>query len=533
MNNHSTINEILYGAAFNTLLFLSILNFYTLKHIPIIISIMTMFIIGCGPDKSSEDGHGHDHAAGGLEPVSYTLYSDKTEIFVEFKPLVVGEISKFAAHFTILGERFTPLNEGTVTVSLITGDKGIQMSANEPSSPGIYRLALKPTVAGKGKLIFKIESKDFSDQITIEDVPIYADESSAISAQQPPTGGDDVSYLKEQAWKVNFANTPVLKQLFSSIIKTSGQIMPSPGDEYVVSAQISGIITFANQRILQGSDIAAGSQLFTLKSNEVVQSSLGTAVLEAENELAAAQKNYDRAKELVKDRIISDKEFLAAKLRFENAQNQLSRVSVSKKFNTNRQNITASVSGYLKDVFVENGQYVEAGQALATISKNKKLILQANVSLKYFDKIPLITSANFKPANSLKIYSTYTGDKKITYGRSISENTPFVPIHFEIESKGDIIPGTVGEVFLKLSTKQSVLVIPASSLIEEQGLFFVFVQTEGEKFQKREVTIGGNDGQNVSILDGVKEGERVVNLGAYYIKLAMASGVLPAHGHEH
>ena len=495
---------------------------------------MIMLLVGCGPDKSSEEDHGHDHAVGGLEPISYTLYSDKTEIFVEFKPLVVGEISKFAAHFTILGERFTPLNEGSVSVSLITGDKGIQMSANEPSSPGIYRLALKPTSAGQGKLIFKIESKDFTDQIIIDDIPIYTDESSAISAQQPPTGGDDISYLKEQAWKVNFANTPVLKQPFSSIIKTSGQIMPSPGDEYVVSAQISGILTFANQSILQGSNVNAGTQLFTLKSNEVIQSSLGTAVMEAENELAAAQKNYNRAMELVKDRIISDKEFLAAKLRFENAGNQLSRVSVSKKFNATRQNITATISGYLKDVFVENGQFVEAGQALATISKNKKLILQANVSLKYFDKIPLITSANFKPANSAMTYSTNTNSgKKITYGRSISENTPFIPIHFEIESKGDIIPGTVGEVFLKLSTKQNVLVIPASSLIEEQGLFFVFVQTEGEKFQKREVIVGGNDGQNVSILDGVKEGERVVNQGAYYIKLAMASGALPAHGHEH
>lgn len=509
-------------------------KFYTLKLIPIILSIMTMLFLGCSPNKASEDDHGHDHAAGGLEPVSYTLYSDKTEIFVEFKPLVVGDISKFAAHFTILGERFTPLNEGTVTVSFIVGENGIQMAAKEPSSPGIYRLALKPTIAGQGKLIFKVESKDFTDQITIDDVPIYTDEAAAISAQQPPSGGDDISYLKEQAWKVNFANTPALKQPFSSIIKTSGQIMPSPGDEYLVSAQISGILTFANQRILQGSDVAAGTQLFTLKSNEVVQSSLGSAVLEAENELAAAQKNYNRATELVKDRIISDKEFLAAKLRFENAQNQLSKASVSKKFNTNRQNITTTMGGYLKEVFVENGQYVDAGQALATISKNKKLILQANVSMKYFDKIPLITSANFKPANSPMTYSTDDiGVKKITFGKSISENRPFIPIHFDIESKGALIPGTVGEVFLKLSSKQNVIVIPATSLLEEQGLFFVFVQTEGEKFQKREVTIGGHDGQNVSILEGIKEGERVVSQGAYYIKLAMASGALPAHGHEH
>jgi membrane fusion protein, heavy metal efflux system len=495
---------------------------------------MTMLIIGCRSDKTSIEDHGHDHAHDGLEPISYTVYSDQTEIFVEFKPLVVGDISKFAAHFTILGEKFIPLNEGKVTVSLITGDKGIQMTANEPSSPGIYRLALKPTSAGTGKLIFKIERRDFNDQITINDVPIYANEAAAISAQQPLEGGDDITYLKEQAWKVNFANTPVLKQQFSSVIKTSGQIMPSPGDEQVLSAQISGIVTFADRNILTGSNVAVGSKMFIIKSNEVVQSNLGAEVQEAENELATAKKNYDRASELVKDKIISDKEFLAAKLRFENAQNQLSKVTVSKKFNSNRQNITAPISGYLKDVFVENGQYVEAGHALATISKNKKLILQANVSLKYFDKIPLIISANFKPANSPTTYSTETNSgKKITYGRSISENAPFIPIHLEIDSKGDIITGTVGEVFLKLSSKQNVLVIPASSLIEEQGLYFVFVQTGGETFQKREVTLGGQDGQYVSILDGVKEGDRVVSQGAYYIKLAMASGALPAHGHEH
>ena len=72
-----------------------------------------------------------------------------------------------------------------------------------------------------------------------------------------------------------------------------------------------------------------------------------------------------------------------------------------------------------------------------------------------------------------------------------------------------------------------------TALIEEQGLFFVYVQLEGESFTKREVKLGGNDGINVQIISGISEGERVVTLGAYNIKLSVASGSLPAHGHEH
>jgi multidrug efflux pump subunit AcrA (membrane-fusion protein) len=76
-------------------------------------------------------------------------------------------------------------------------------------------------------------------------------------------------------------------------------------------------------------------------------------------------------------------------------------------------------------------------------------------------------------------------------------------------------------------------VIPVSALVEEQGIFYVYVQTEGESFQKRELKLGANDGQKVQVLSGLSEGERVVTKGGYQIKLSQASGALPAHGHEH
>src|SRR5680860_6940 len=68
---------------------------------------------------------------------SMTLWTDKTELFVEFPALVVDNTSRFAAHFTVL-DKHQPVREGSVTVSLIKGDKGIRNVAQSPSSPGIF-----------------------------------------------------------------------------------------------------------------------------------------------------------------------------------------------------------------------------------------------------------------------------------------------------------------------------------------------------------------------------------------------------------
>ena len=88
-------------------------------------------------------------------------------------------------------------------------------------------------------------------------------------------------------------------------------------------------------------------------------------------------------------------------------------------------------------------------------------------------------------------------------------------------------------MYLKTVPIYNALVIPASALVEEQGIFYVYVQTEGESFQKREIKTGANDGEKVQVLSGLSEGERVVTKGAYQIKLSPASGALPTHGHEH
>lgn len=489
-----------------------------------------MLCIGCADRTANE--HGHEHGAGGLEPLAYTVYSSETELFVEFKPLVVGSKSSFAAHFTTLGEQFLPLTKGKVTVSLIVGESGIRFIEDSASSPGIFRLALIPKTAGIGKLVFDIESEAYTDQIIIDNVTVYADEHSALDNQTETPIPDEIVYLKEQAWKVEFANAPAVKTAFSDVIRTSGKVLSAPGDEMLLTASASGIVSFTGNKTINGSEVSQNTPLFTISGSNLAENNLDANYKEAKANYEKTKADFERAKELVSDKIISEAAFLQAKNAFENAETVFN--ALSKNYSTSGLTVRSPMSGFVKNILVSEGQFVEAGTPLAVISMNAKLILQVSVSQKYFSKLPTIESANFIPVGSEQVFNTeMLNGEVISFGKSTSTNSAFLPITFQIDNIGDLIPGSAAEVFLKSSPIQNALVIPASALMEEQGNFFVYVQLGGESFQKREIKIGASDGEKLQVISGIEEDERVVTKGAYQIKLSSASGELPAHGHEH
>jgi multidrug efflux pump subunit AcrA (membrane-fusion protein) len=76
-------------------------------------------------------------------------------------------------------------------------------------------------------------------------------------------------------------------------------------------------------------------------------------------------------------------------------------------------------------------------------------------------------------------------------------------------------------------------VVPASALVDDAGRPIVFVQREGETFERRAVTPGARSGDIVRITEGLKPGDRIVTRGAYLVRLASLSTSVPAHGHVH
>ena len=499
-----------------------------------------VLMLACQPVESGHShgtgGHSHeaegDHSHGEEASVSITEWTDQVELFVEFKPLVVGEVSRFAAHFTRMSD-YKPVTEGQLTVSLVLGDKGIRQSVDQPASPGIFNPSLQPTVSGSGRLVFDLVTPDFSDQVVLNDIPVFENAEAANAAMAEADAGDEgISFLKEQAWKIDFAIAPVRRQAIHEVIHTSGEIQPVKGQEKVVAAKSSGIVFFRSQKLQEGREINAGEQLFSISSQGLVQSNLEEKYQVAKAKLDKTKADFERAEELVGKQIIGQKQYEQRKMDYSIAQAEFQTLTNS--YNAGGQSITASMSGIIKNIMVTDGQFVEEGTPLVEITNSRRLLLQAEVSQQYLPQLAQVRSANFKAPYQEEMQSldNYNG-RLVTYGKVLEPGSSFIPVLFELDNLRELIPGSFVELFLLTNPIENTLVIPRSALMQDYNMTYVYVESGGESFEKRPIKLGVDDGFQVQVLSGLKDGEWVVTEGAYQIKMASMSSTIPAHGHEH
>ncbi|WP_455587747.1 efflux RND transporter periplasmic adaptor subunit [Bacteroides sp.] len=315
---------------------------------------------------------------------------------------------------------------------------------------------------------------------------------------------------------------------FEQVIKTSGQVLAAQGDESVAVATVAGVVSF-HGKVTEGMSVGKGTTLLTISSSNIAD---GDPVQRARIAYEISKKEYERMKALVKNKIVSDKDFAQAEQNYENAR--ISYEALAKGNTKGGQAISSPIAGYVKNILVKEGDYVTIGQPLVSVTQNRRLFLRAEVSEKYYPYLRTIGSANFRTPYDNKVYELKElSGRMLSFGKSAGDNSFYVPVTFEFDNKGDIIPGSFVEVYLLSTPMENVISLPRTALTEEQGLFFVYLQLDKEGYKKQEVTLGADNGKSVQILKGVNPGDRVVTSGAYQVKLASASNAIPAHSHEH
>lgn len=339
---------------------------------------------------------------------------------------------------------------------------------------------------------------------------------------------DEIIFTQAQAAKTDFEVQEIKPSTFNQVIKTTGQILPAPGDESVIVATSNGVVTLSDKKMSEGSNVRQGQTLFNIASKNIAEGDHYSKVKAAYEQ---AQSEYERATPLVKEKIISQKEFNSIKLNYDNAKIAFDAVAGNR--TAGGVGVSSPIGGYIKNIQVKDGEYISVGQPLATVSQNRKLVLRAEVSEKHYSALKNVKSANFQTPYDNQVYTLSDLDGRLlSFGKASNSNSFFVPVTFEFDNKGEVIPGSFVEVYLISSPMENTLAIPVSALTNEMGVFYVYVQLDEEGYRKQEVTTGANNGKEVQILKGLKAGDRVVTKGAYQVKMASASGAIP-HGHSH
>lgn len=483
---------------------------------------------------NSSQKHAETQAVQEEVKFQYTAYSSDFELFAEADAFITGETANVLSHFSIL-PGFKAVEQGSITIVLTIDGNEVRQKLDKPTRKGIYSFDITPETAGNGNLKFEIANEKGNFIVDIPEVTVFSEIKAAKEAASKivVSKTNATFFTKEQSWKVDFATDFPLLEPFGQVIKTTALVQSAQGSEVVISAKTNGIVLYNSGSVLEGRDVSVGQALFSVSGSNFADNNIAVKYSEAKSNYEKANADYERVKELAKDKIVSEKDLLTAKNQYENTKAVYE--NLNKNFNASGQTITSPQTGFIKQVFIKNGAYVEAGQPIVIISQNKSLILNTEVPSKFAPILANIKTANIRSITGNRSFSLeQLNGKVLSYGKAANSDNYLIPVVLQIENNGSFVSGSFVEVYLKTFASNSAITVPCEALIEEQGSFFVWVQIHPELFEKRDVTIGGNDGLKTEIIKGISPSDRIVMRGAMLIKLAQATGGLDAHsGHNH
>lgn len=323
----------------------------------------------------------------------------------------------------------------------------------------------------------------------------------------------------------------VLKaRAFKEVIPTSGEVLSIPNSRQVVVAPAAGIVSYASSSLLEGQQVRKGDLLFIVKTEALAGANLQSELKQAKAKLQQVKADYERAGKLVEQQIISRRDYQAREAALKSAEAEVE--ALAQHAAKGGALVRAPQNGYVTDLVVNSGDFVEAGKNIAAIENRDKLLLKAEVSQRFVHLLPHVGNALFSTQNrDFRSVASYNG-KRISIGKSVQQDSYYIPVYFCFENPGDVYPGTFMQIYLEGEVREEVLFLPKSAFIEQQGNYFIYVQEHGH-FIKRPVQVGTTNGQVIEIIKGVKAGENVVSHGAYQVKLMTSTSAIPVHHHSH
>jgi membrane fusion protein, heavy metal efflux system len=504
-------------------------------------SMLVLSVVTAGCNRSSTP------AAAPEEPAarSVTRWTDKTELFAEYPPLAVGSTSRFAIHLTRL-DTFKALTEGNVEVRLQgAANQPEVFRVDAPSRPGIFGVDVKPAHAGKRELVIVLRATGLNDEHRVGEVDVHANAEAARAAA--PAAREEtpgISFLKEQQWSLDFGTTVVKEQAVRESIRVPAHLEARPGGAADVVAPIDGRLSRVAQLAL-GTSVSRGQELARLLPPPSVPGDLPQlqrARADAQTALALATRDRERAERLTAAGAAPEKRLDEARSAEEQAKARLAAAEASlAQYNAARTGgasdadglfiVRSPVSGVIAQRDAATGANVSAGAILFRVVDASQVHLIGQVPEAETARARLARAAEIEIAGQADRVPT---GRLVSIGKVLDPQSRTLPITFAFDNRTLGLPvGQAAFLHLLLETTVPRPVVPAAAIVDDAGRPIVFVQREGETFERRAVTLGPRSGDLVQITEGIRPGDRVVTKGAYLVRLASLSTSVPAHGHVH
>jgi membrane fusion protein (multidrug efflux system) len=314
----------------------------------------------------------------------------------------------------------------------------------------------------------------------------------------PAGGGPPAASFAAQAVVVTAGVQPVSESL--SLVGTV-----AANEMVEIKSETDG--TVEKVFFVEGQPVKTGDLLLLLDETK-----FAATANEAEANFKLSQANYERSKQLFRDKLISQQEHdqIAAQFQANQAGLDLKRRQLKDA------RIRAPFEGIISSRSVSPGQVIGKNTTLTWVVDLDPVKVELNVPERYVGRLKI----------GQKIEVTVAAYPRRTFAGEVFFVAPFVEaatrtalVKAKIPNEThELKPGMFANLELTLQLKEEAIVIPESSVLASGGRNVIYVVDAQDTAQIRPVKLGIRQAGLVEITEGLQPGERVVAEGLQKVR---------------
>lgn len=303
-----------------------------------------------------------------------------------------------------------------------------------------------------------------------------------------------------------------------------------PTDVLLLSSEVKGKIIWVNPHFVEGGRLDKDEPVFRINPADygLLLEQAKSTMVKAENDLVIAEGKQNAS---IKERELfqqSNSDFKMPKLNqwdseIEKAKSTLNSAKANYKsaeLNLNRTTIYAPFSGYVRSVKISIGQFVNGGQSVGEIIKDRPVILKVLLPLSDLTWIKLgNTDSSSLDQGSSVVVSKKIGNELHKWNAYVNRQlremdnfgkmaTVIIEVQKITSDNGLILPfGLFVDVTIQGNLLKNIISIPHEALRQNSTVWLV---TDQNRLSIRPVSIIRKNHQNYFISDGLKNGDQVI-----------------------
>jgi cobalt-zinc-cadmium efflux system membrane fusion protein len=325
-------------------------------------------------------------------------------------------------------------------------------------------------------------------------------------------GAPQLAYLKIAA--VEMSQVPTVEAL-------QGYITYNEDVTARITSPVAGRVTQIYAKV--GDKVKLNQQLATIDSPDFGQANAD--LIKAQSDLKLKQQAYERGKTLYEGEVIAKKDFEVgesdlkqSEAEYQRALGRLKNYGISK---NNNFVLSTKVAGIVTERQINPGSEVKPDNAspLFIVSDPKKLWINIEVPEKDLSKISLNQHLSIAVgAYPNEIFKA----KIILISKVLDPDTRRIIVRCEIDNIDDKLKPQMYIYATPLDGEASLPHVPNEAIITEGVKNFVFVERAPGVIEKRLIKISYQGHVDSFVTEGIREGERIVTLGALLLNSELA-----------